>query len=50
MLLKVTKSSAVVIYSFSKALMEFPYTHAHAPPNKSPIVIVKTLFCLTKVK
>jgi hypothetical protein len=46
-----TRRSLVVIFSSPKALMKFPHTHAHAPPNKSPtvilIVIVRTLLSLT---
>jgi hypothetical protein len=47
MLLKITRSSPVVEFSFSKNLMKFLHIHAHTPPNESPIVIVISLLCLT---
>jgi hypothetical protein len=43
MLPKATRSSPIVVLSSPKALiMKFPLLHAHALPNESPIVIVKT--------
>jgi hypothetical protein len=47
MLPKATRSSSLVVFSSSKALMKFPHTHTHALPNKSPTVIIRTLLCST---
>jgi hypothetical protein len=41
-----TRSSFVVVFSSYKVLKKFPHIHAHAPPNKNPTIIVKTLLCL----
>ena len=40
------KNSLIVVLNSPNIFMKFLHTHAYVPPNKMPIVIVKTLYCL----